>query len=73
MQNLSILNQNECAQFITCFKIIWSITFFRYKWTQGDPCWEAVNLSFIFTRGDRETEDTIKVSTLPLFERLLIK
>ena len=54
-------------KFITCFEIIWPITLFRYQWTQGDPYWEAVNLSFTFTRGDGETEDTTKVSTSPLF------
>ena len=32
------------------------------------PYLEAINLSFIFIWGDRETEDRFKVSTSPLFE-----
>ena len=56
------------VQIITCFEIIWPITLFRYQWTQGDPYWEAVNLSFTFTRGDGKTEDITKVSTLPLLK-----
>ena len=57
---------------ITYFEIIWPIILFRYQWTQGDPYWEAVNLGFTFTRGDWETEDRTKVSTLPLFGGLSI-
>ena len=41
---------------------------FCYKWVQGDPYLEAVNLNFIFTWGDGETEDRAKVSTSPLFK-----
>ena len=59
-------------QFTACFGIIWPIILFRYKWAQGDPYWEAVNLNFIFTRGDGETEDHALVSTSPLFRDLLI-
>ena len=36
------------------------------------PYLEAVNLSFIFTWGDGETEDRASVSTSPLFKELLI-
>ena len=58
-------------RFITCFEIIWPITLFRYRWTQGDPYWEAVNLSFTFSRGDGKTEDITKVSTLPPFRKII--
>ena len=61
-------NQTGCKNFITYFKIIWLIILFRYKWAQGDPYLEAVNLNFIFTSGNGETEDRSKVSTSPLFE-----
>ena len=36
------------------------------------PYLEAVNLSFIFTWDDGQTEDRAKVSTSPFFEGLLI-
>ena len=41
---------------------------FRNKWAYGDPYLEAINLSFIFTWGDGETKDRVKVSMPPLFE-----
>ena len=54
------------------FGIIWPEILFRNKSAQGDPYLEVVNLNFIFTWDDGETEDRAKVSTSPLFEGLLI-
>ena len=48
------------------------VILFRKRWAQGDPYLEAVNLSFIFTWYDGETEDRAKVFTSTLFERLWI-
>ena len=68
MQNLSILIKMDVHDSFAYSEIIWSIILFRCKWVQGDPYLEAVNLEFIFTWGDEETEDRAKVSTSPLFE-----
>ena len=59
------------AQFITYLEIILPAILFHRKWALGDPYLEAVNLSFIFTWDDGEIEDRTKVSTLPLFQKIV--